>query len=343
MTFTPHSPALRRPLAGLLLLSLLTALAPAPLAARGGTDDDDDQRALELRLNDAIGKPGGQVALVIRTYAARPIRQGRITVKVRRPAAAASTFGITADAVTQPARPLTFLRAVVFSATGDAVTTAKASATATDQSVALDFRSAAAGVNATDGPLAVLYFRLDPAVQPGQRWTITVDPATTGIVGPSGAAIPFEPISATLRVRAATAPYAIEAEGDEVEPGETAELGVETKEPFAIKSGRLTLRYDAAAWGRAPQVRIDPRYGRATLRVVRNAPGLLVVTFTSPDASLNSVPGGILSVMLPTSTSVPTGTSGRIWLDPAASWLTAKNGKRLRLAFEANTLDFEAD
>jgi hypothetical protein len=324
---------------------LRAAVTLAALLALGGTDafarrggGDDDEGAMKLRLSDAVGRPGGTVALVVRTYAARPIRRGRITVKVRAPAA---KLGAAAAQVAQSARPLTFLRAVVFSAGNDAVSTAVPADAAGGQSVRLDFSSKTSGVNAVDGPLAVLFFRLDRAAVPGQRWLVEVDPATTGLVDPAGQPVDVEPISAELFVRAPGAPFGVEAEGDEVEPGERAELGVETAEPFAVAGVRVTLRYDAAAWGAPPVVTIDPRYGKATFRVVRSRPGLLVVTFTSPDASLNSVPGRIVGVELPTSAAVAPGRTGRVWLVPAGTWLLAKNGARRSLRLEDGTLDFE--
>ncbi len=206
----------------------------------GGGGGDDD--GLKLRLNDAIGQPGGLVALVVRTYAARPIRQGRITVRVRK--APSKALGFTADAVTQPARPLTFLRAMVFSRNSDAVSTARATNGVDAQSVGLDFSSRSAGINASDGPLAVIFMRLDRGVAPGSVYQVEIDPAATGLTDAAGAPLAIEPIEAELRVRAPKAPFELEAEGDEVEPGETVEMGVETKEPFAIFGGRITLRWD---------------------------------------------------------------------------------------------------
>ncbi|HSN86740.1 MAG TPA: hypothetical protein VL025_08280, partial [Thermoanaerobaculia bacterium] len=114
-------------LAALLVtvLALLLLALPEAFAARGsgsGGDDDDDNggggghEVLKLRVNDAIGRPGGTVAIVLRTYAARPIRQGQISVRVRGGGTTkAAASGLTVAALTQPVRPLTFLSAVVYS------------------------------------------------------------------------------------------------------------------------------------------------------------------------------------------------------------------------------------
>ena len=327
----------------LVAIAAALLVAAAPALARGGGDDDDVD-GLKLRLNDAIAAPGGTVALVVRTYAARPIRQGRITVKVRRPAgakAATAALGITADEVVQPAGPLTFLRAVVFSRRGDAVSTALPTGGAEGPTVRLDFSSRTGTINAVDGPLAVLFFRLSASAVPGERFVVEIDPALTGITDRSGAALALEPIAAELVVRAPGAPYELEAEGDEVEPGETAELGVTTAEPFPIAGGRLVLRFDPKAAAAAPIVTMDPRHGKAVFVVDHSVPGRLVVTFQSPDASLNGIPGRIVAIDFRTRASAAIGWETPVTLDPT-SWLRAKpGGRKMKVRFENGLLAFE--
>ncbi|HEV8241449.1 MAG TPA: hypothetical protein VGS57_18950 [Thermoanaerobaculia bacterium] len=304
----------------------------------GGGGGGGGHDTLKLRLNDAVGKPGGMVALVIRTYAARPLRQGRITVRVHK--SPAKALGIAAEAVANPARPLTFVRGIVFSAADDAVTTTSTSNAVDSQSASVQFHSNAAAVNAADGPLAVLFFRLDNNAAPGSVYDLDIDPAATGLTDPSGAAVTVEPLQGQLRVRTARAPYELGAEGDELAPGEVAEMGVETAEPFAVFGGQVTLRWDPAAQGGAPAVRMDPRYGKSTYRIERSVPGELVVSFTSPKGLLNSVPGRFLAVALPTSASAPLGWSSSVTIDASRSWLLDKRGKKLAVSFEAGSLDF---
>lgn len=328
-----------------LVLAFLLSGLPEASARRGGDDDgggggNDDE--LTLRVNDAIAKPGGIVAIVLRTYAARPIRQGQISVRVRggRPAAAArSLTGPTVEELTAPAQPLTFLNAVVYSTRSDSATKAGPTGAAGSQAVNVQFSSPSGTVNASDGPLAVLRFRLHPAVTPGQRFTIEVDPALTSLVDSGGRPIVIEPRNAVLTVRAPSAPLAIEAEGDEVEPGETAELGVQTFEPFKIASGRVTLRYNAGVAGRAV-VRMDKRHGNATFTVTRR-PGVLIVDFKSPDRTLNNVPGTIVAVNLPTKATAAIGSQSPVRLDPAGTWLKNAKGQKLKLKIENGVLAFE--
>jgi hypothetical protein len=332
---------LLRGLSAALAFTLLLAAGTGPAAARRGGGGNGDDDALKLRLNDAIGKPGGSVALVVRTYAARPIRQGRITVRVRAPLKSGIGFGVAE--LTQPSRPFTFVRAVVFSQRGDVGATTRVTGAGANQSLRVDFQSPSRTINAADGPLAVIYLRLAPGVTPGQRFVVEVDPAFTGLTGAAGQAIPIEPIEAELLVRSPSTPFAVEAEGDEVEPGEVAELGVETVEPFPVSGGRMTLRFDPAVRGGLPRVAIDPRYGRATFTVDRSLPGRLVVDFTSPDGTLNNVPGRIVAVDLPVIATAPLGESP-VTLDPAASWLLARKGnRRLPIKLENGLLTVALD
>lgn len=330
----------------LLALALLLSGLPEASARRGGDDDGGGggHDVLKLRVNDSIGKPGGIVAIVLRTYAARPIRQGQISVRVRggRPAAVANALtGPTVEALTQPLQPLTFLGAVVYSTRSDSATQANPTAAAGSQAVDVQFSSPSATVNASDGPLAVLRFRLHPAVTPGQEYTIEVDPALTSLKDGGGQAIQIEPINAVLTVRAPSAPFAVESEGDEVEPGELAELGVQTFEPFRISSGKITLRYNPAIAAGLPVVRMDPRYGKANFTVTRPRRGVLVVNFQSPDKTLNNVPGTIVGVELPTRASAAIGTAWPVTLDPAGTWFKNPKGQKYKLKIENGSLVFE--
>lgn len=336
----------RAALAALLTATvLLTGLSDDAFARRGGDDDDDGggggRDGLTLRVNDAIAAPGGVVAVVLRTYAPRPVRQGQIHVKIRRPPARPKQLGLTFDDVTQPVRPLTLISATVYSQRGDSVTRSALTGQPDSQTATVRFESPSGTVNASDGPLAVLRFRLDPSVKPGQKFDLQIDPAVTSLVDAQGRPVTLEPRAATLTVRAPKAPFAIEAEGDDAEPGEMAELGVQTSEPFPVSGGRVTLRYDPKLAGGQPVVRMDPRYGRSTFTLDRSKPGVLVVSFTSPDSTLNTVPGTIVAVDLPVAASAPVGARSAVTLDPAGTYLLSRKGRKLNIRIENGALEIE--
>src|SRR4051794_31634526 len=223
----------------LLVLFALLAGTPQSFARSGGGDDGPGDggngggdKSLTLRVNPAIGAPGGVVAVVLRTYAPRPIRQGHVTIRtVRRPPAKA--LGLTLEALTQPVRPfLSLVSAVVYSVQGDSVTQALLSGLADSQTTQVTFQSPSGSVNAADGLLAVFFFRLSPSVRPGDTFDLTIDPIPTSLTDPAGQPITIAPRAGVLTVRADSAAYKVEADGDKVQPGEVAELGVNTFEPF---------------------------------------------------------------------------------------------------------------
>ncbi|HEV7506699.1 MAG TPA: hypothetical protein VGS07_17535 [Thermoanaerobaculia bacterium] len=333
----------------LVLLLALLAGAPQSFARSGGGDDGGGDggngghgggdQSLTLRVNPAIGAPGGVVAVVLRTYAPRPIRQGHVTIRTVRRPAPAKALGLTLEALTQPIRPfVSLLSAVVYSVQGDSTSQALLTGLADSQVTQVNFQSPSGSVNAADGPLAVFFYRLNPSVRPGDTFDLTIDPIPTSLTDSAGQPITLAPRSSVLTVRAASAAYKVEADGDKVQPGEVAELGVNTFEPFAMGSGRVTLTWDPRIAGGAPTVRLDPRYGRVTYTADTSRPGRLVVDFKSPNASFNSVPGTIIDISMPISASASIGATSPFKLDPAGTWFLNGKGKKIKVALQNGTI-----
>jgi hypothetical protein len=333
MKTTKH--AFRSP-AALALLAVLTLALTGDRAALARHGQEEE--TLTLRVNSAIAAPGGLFAVVLRTYAPRPIRQGQVLVRVgRRPPAKAAGFGPLPGLKAE--RPVaTLLSAVVYSVRGDSASHSSVTVDALGLRNLVTFQSPSAGINAADGPMAVFRFKLDPSVRPGEELDLQIDPAVTSLIDGQGQAVVIDPRAGVLTVRAPGSPFAVEAEGDEVEPGEVAELGVQTFEPFPVSGGRVTLRYAPRLAAGPPVVRMDPRYGRSTFTVSRPRAGILVVNFQSPDKSLNTVPGTIVAVSLPIKASAAIGASAPVTLDSAGTWLLSRKGRKLALKLEAGTL-----
>src|SRR5436309_2448258 len=253
----------RSPFAFVLMLLLAgAALAKIPVDDGGGGD-----KSLVLRVNPAIGAPGGTIAVVLRTYAPRPVRQGQIVVRVARRPKPAKGLGLTLEDLAAPVRPLTFLSATVYSPKNDALTQGLLNGLADSQLAKVTFQSPSGSVNSADGPLAVFLFRLDPSVKPGDAFDLTLDPVQTGLTDAAGKPVTLAPRSDVLTVRSPKDPFKLEADGDKVQPGAVAELGVNTFEPFGVSSGRITLTWDPRLSGGAPTVKLDPRYGKSTYTV----------------------------------------------------------------------------
>jgi hypothetical protein len=326
-----------------LVLSALVLLIAAGNSAAAGRPPEPP---LTLRANPAMAEPGGIFAVVLRTYAARPIRQGQVSIHVAKPAAklavsrraSASSSGSQPPPTPPPPPIATLLSAVIFSVNGDVQSRSSGAVDATGSSAYMQFQSPSAGINAADGPLAVFYFQLDSGAVPGQKLALQIDAKVTTLLDADGRSIAFDPRPGILQVRAPGAPRTLGTDGGTAAAGGLATLAVQTQEPFAVAGGQLALRFDPDLFVGDPVVRMDPRYGQAVFDVDRSTPGLLLVRFNSPDASYNRVPGSIVAVDLTVAPGAVAGTVSPVELDPQQSWLLDAQGQRLDLSLETGTL-----
>jgi len=306
----------------------VTVLVATVFCLLDGTSRAQDDE-LRLRVNDATGVPGGLVAIVVRTYAPRGIRQGQMCFR--------ALWNETEGYGDTPFVGLE--SAIVFSQRSDAESDGVFEEVHT-QSFVVRFDSPSASVNAVKGPLAVFFLRLDPTLTEGRKFGIEFDLDNTSLVDASGAPVPLRLDGGRLTIRAPGSPYPIAAQGQNLRAGEVAESGLETFEPLALSSGVMALRYDPAVVQGAPRVRMDARYGLATFSTVSVDPGLIVVAFNSPNASLNFVPGEILTVAFDTPAFVPPGRASRVELDPSMTFLVDADGNAVWLDLVSNSLRF---
>lgn len=317
---------------GLFAAAALTllALVPEPAAA---------SKSLTLRVNDARGGPGDLVAVVVRTYASRPIGQGQLCIGARkRPPRGASTALLATDSPF-----VTLERAEVFSARSDA----RFSVTFDAQEATLKFSSPTGSINAADGPLAVLYFRLSKQVTDGQVFEISVDVAESTLFDGSGQRIDIESKPGRLEIRDGNGgegggggedeEIGLAVSAGKVKAGKVAQVMISTGSPVALAGGRIALRYDPKLVAGRPWVRIDPRYGKATVVVGTDTPGLVSIVFQSPDKSLNRVPGDLFEVRLPVSRQAPRGRTA-LTLDRSLTFLRNADGDLLDLTLTDGTL-----
>jgi hypothetical protein len=327
----PASPRFRTalPAAVLALLGLL-ALVPEPAAASD---------SLTLRVNDARGGPGDLVAVVVRTYASRPIGQGQLCIGARRrPPRGASTAALDLSPAAAADAPFVRLeRAEVFSSKNDARFTVSFD----EQEATLQFNSPSGSINAADGPLAVLYFRLSNSVTEGEVFEISVDVSESRLADGSGQRIEIESKSGRLEIREEDEGEAEDLEvgvsAGKVKAGKVARAMIRTESPVSLASGRIALRYDPKLVAGRPWVRIDSRYGKATVVVNTDTPGLVTIVFQSPDKSLNRVPGDLFEIRFPTSRQAPRGRTA-LTLDRSLTFLRDSDGDILDLKLENGSL-----
>lgn len=275
---------------------------------------------LALAVQDALAQPGGIAAIVLKTYSARPISQGQICLRVT-------------------GRPFVSMEGTYIPAAQGRVS--KHAKVVDASTYLLNFWSPIARLNRTEGPMLVFYLRVSPTLREGQTFDIRIDTLNTHLWDAAGAPVAVEPTPGQLAIRAADSPFHLAAEGDTIAPGETALLSAETKDPIRLSSGQATFLYDPTLAGGPAEVSIPSVYGSSTFTVDDSVAGRLVVTFMSPNQSLGALPGGFISVRLPTSTAVPLGTQAPLALDPAGTFLVDRDGRSLALDMENGELRFE--
>jgi len=323
MTFFSH----RRRVSGsivssLVLIAAFTAAIPVAAA-----------EPLKLRVQDAIAKPGGVVAVVLRTYASRPIGQGQLCL-------VATPIESPTTPPDSPAPLTSYLGSVVFSDFGDAHVGLVAEVSTDPQMIVVQFSSQSGTVNTSDGPLAAFFFRLDESVLPGSTFRLVVDEPNSVLIDPDGNSIVIEPREGELTTRLPADPFLLQADGARVAPGETAGIGVTTLESFPISQGQIVVRYDAAVARGLPQVSMNPRHGQAEFEVDSSTPGMIVVNFSSTAQDLNYVPGDLIQIELPISRQVETGASSRLWIDPVMTWVAGLPAQLLPVTLEDDVLEF---
>jgi hypothetical protein len=302
--------------------------AGAPLADAGSQVAAEP--ALTLRVNDAVVQPGGVAAAVLRTYRSRGVGSGQVCLAVRARALAGQQL------VAAPT--ITYLSAHVFDPAGDVVT----QMTPAPDEVMVQFSTPLPTINAIDGPLAVIYFRVEGAA-PGDQFDI--EPLLDSyLIDGNGNQIPLTLRPCRLKIADPGEAFDLSAAADVVVPGHDALITLQSKELKLLSSGTLALRFDPSLAAAPPTVRVDPRHGKVTYDTDGSAPedGLIVVHFVSARENFNRVPGDLLEVTVPTRADIPPGTRSVVRPDTALTTLVDAQGRVLALEFENDLLQFIA-
>lgn len=293
------------------------ALVSIGLLAQAAAHDHE----LLLRVQDAVGAPGGQAVVTLRTYSTRPVGQGTICMRF--------------DPAQGQVPPLSTLKGVkVFGQADDVVQSFSTSVQNGALIIDVEFASASASINTVDGPFAAFYFDVSPDALVGQETEIEIDPGVTGLLDENGFPIPIELRSGELTIRDPGMPVEIAAEAHIADfPGLPVTLSLQTNEPFAIGSGQVGIRYSSRELTGAHVLRSDPRFGHADIKMDGHA-GLAVFNIVAADPTFNELPGNILSIDVLANPAFAFGEEPAIYLDPALTHLFDRDGRWIPVTIE---------
>ncbi|KAB2964829.1 MAG: hypothetical protein F9K16_03330 [Thermoanaerobaculia bacterium] len=285
---------------------------------------------LVIRVSDARVEPGGEAAIVLRTYASLPVRRGKIRITT-----GAGGLGAGAGPIEA------WTGGVLFDVDGTRVATV--TPTPDGLGVDLSFLDNFDFVfNRSDGVIAVLTATVAPDVVPGTDYDLLGDISESELRDPQEDLVLLELRPGRLRIRAAGSPFELGVGNVEVQPGSGAHIEISTGERFAIGSGTLVLDYDPDVLlpGDAPTVRSDPRHGDVDLAVDLTQPGRITIDLDSVDGSFNAeVPGDLLVIDLPTRPGLPLGTTSPLTF-AAGTALLDPLGDPIPLLIENGSLEF---
>ncbi len=312
-----------------------TGLVLGLLLSSGLVATQAEAKPLTLRINKTQGEPGELVAITLRTYQSRPVHQGQICL---RPQFLEGLSQPRLKGLTQPFSA--FSEALVFSANGDASNSGIFDPVT--QTLDLDFFSASATINSIDGPLAVIFLRLSPNLTPGDEFTLDMDPGQTMLFDENNNPIPLNIRSGLLKIVAPGDAQSFDAEGARAEPGTTVTLSATTLAIEPLSQGQATFLFDPALVTNILGVSIDPRYGAATATVSQPQPGVAVVSFQSPNGTLNWIPGAFVALRVRISSSAVPGTLSPVNFDPAGTFLLDRQGQSIPIVSKGDVIEIVA-
>jgi len=281
-----------RPLLAVALLWLATASVAAGQSGVLGLVID------ETRVRE--GAP--EATVVVRSTAALELAAGTLAIDMR------DKDGLSGS-------PYTALLAVqVLSASGDAV--ADATFDPLTLRTEVTFSSASGTVNAVLGPLVILRYALDPALELDRRFLLRLDPDTLALQAADGQPVSYFTEKGRLRVDDFDADVDLEAAADHAVPGAMAVIGAGTEILGEIASGTIEILFDPGFANGPATASIHPAYGAAVIdSVVEQTPGVVQVTFHATSGDLNTLlPGPFLAVSIPTRADVAVGSSYEVIL-----------------------------
>lgn len=297
------------------------ALAAAIFAAAGAfSSPARAQEMLTLSIDDMEAAPGDTAVLVVRTYQPRPISQGQVCFIIGEP------------------RFTDIRRAKVRSTQRDATFTASLS---TPTEAAMTMSSPSATINASEGPVMLIAFTVDPNAIPGDSFQLSIQLPDSFLTDEFGTPIDLDVKPGTFTIKAPGAPHTLEADNANAPSGSTVILDIATAEYQPLASGQVDYRYDESIIEGIDDVRVLALKNDAVFTADTSIPGRVFITFSSPSRTIAKIPGQFIQLTARVRSGLPEGRTGPLGIAPANTFLIANDGTNLPLVIDNGTIEIK--
>lgn len=293
-------------LASLLLATFISAFSA------------DAQEMLTLSIDDMEAAPGELAVLVVRTYQPRPISQGQVCFIIGEP------------------RFTDIRRAKVRSTQRDATFTASLMS---PTEAALTMSSPSASINASDGPVMLIGFTVDPSAIPGESFELSIMLPDSFLTDENGFPIEIEVKPGTFTVKQPGAPFTLEADNADAAAGSIVVLDIAKPEYQPLSSGQIDYRYDTTLIESIDDVQVLALRNDAQFTADTSTPGRVLITFSSPSRTIGKIPGQFIHLTARVRPGLADGVTGPLAIASANTFLIANSGVEMPLFLENGTLE----
>lgn len=278
------------------------------------------QEMLTLSIDDMEAAPGDTAVLVVRSYQPRPISQGQVCFIIGEP------------------RFTDIRRAKVRSTQKDATFTASL---ATPTEAAMTMSSASATINATEGPVILIAFTVDPNATPGESFQLSIQLPDSFLTDEFGTPIEIDVKPGTFTIKQPGAPHTLEADNANAAAGSTVILDIATAEYKPLSSGVVDYRYDTSIIEGIDDVRVLALKNDAVFTADTSVAGRVRITFSSPSRTIAKIPGQFIQLTARVRSGLPDGRVGPLGIARAATFLIANDGTNLPLVIDNGNIEIK--
>ncbi len=307
---------------GVVLLSG-SALAVAAISERSGPRLKDGGSgsplpSLTLAVDDGMVVPGDSGNVLVRSLGALPLSRGRLTITMQPPIFIDNPvlgFGSTTQI-------------------GSFVVASPAAGT-----YVVDLNGSSAPFNTEAGVLVVLSGTVRQDLSVGGTVDVFLEAEAVSATGRTARArckggrlsVVSDDASLVLRIDST----------EDLVPGATVELVIRTYNPKPISQGQVDLAFDRRVFRTVDAVTVQGAEPDVSYRADLGTPGLILLSFSSPSASINRLDGAMITLRMTLDATLQPGDQTWLTIDLPNTFLLDQDGRPVALATRGGQFTIE--